>query len=78
MPDDTLTYNEAASILFVCNATVRKLVQRGRLQAVPTIGNQGRVTHASVETYAAKRGQRRRKPFDELSERQQYRRKKDN
>jgi excisionase family DNA binding protein len=78
MPDENLTYHEAASILVVCTATVRKLVQRGHLQAVPTVGNRGRVTRASVEHYAAERGQRRRKPFAELSERQQYRRKKDN
>jgi excisionase family DNA binding protein len=76
--NDTLTYNEAAALLGVRSDYVRKLVQRGRLQAVPTIGNQGRVTHASVERYAAERGQRARKPFTELSERQQYRRKKDN
>jgi excisionase family DNA binding protein len=76
MNDDTLTYNEAASILVVCNAAVRKMVQRGKLEVVPTIGNQVRVTRASVERYAAERGQRQRKPFAELSERQQYRRKK--
>jgi excisionase family DNA binding protein len=76
MPDDTLTYREAAALLVVRPDYVRKLVQRGRLQAVPTVGNQGRVTRASVEHHAANRGQR--KPFDELSERQQYRRKKDN
>jgi excisionase family DNA binding protein len=78
MPDDTLTYSEAASILVVCTATVRKMVQRGKLEVVPTVGNRARVTRASVERYAAERGQRRRKPFAELSERQQYRRKKDN
>jgi excisionase family DNA binding protein len=77
MPDENLTYHEAAALLVVCTATVRKLVQHGRLQAVPTVGNQGRVTRASVETYAAERGQRARKPFEQLSERQQYRRKKD-
>jgi excisionase family DNA binding protein len=76
MPDDTLTYREAAALLVVCNAAERKMVQRGKLEVVPTIGNQGRVTRASVERYAAERGQRQRKLFDELSERQQYRRKK--
>jgi excisionase family DNA binding protein len=73
---DTLTYREAAALLVVRPDYVRKLVQRGRLQAVPTVGNQGRVTRASVGRYAAERGQRTRKPFAELSERQQYRRKK--
>jgi excisionase family DNA binding protein len=77
-PDDTLTYREAAALLVVCNATVRKMVQRGKLEVVPTVGNRGRVTRASVERYTDERGQRRRKPFVELSERQQYRRKKDN
>jgi excisionase family DNA binding protein len=78
MLDDTLTYNEAAALLVVRPDYVRKLVQRGRLQAAPTVGNRGRVTRASVERYATERGQRTRKPFAELSERQQYRRKKDN
>jgi excisionase family DNA binding protein len=77
MPDETLTYNEAAALLVVCNAAVRKMVQRGKLEVVPTIGNQVRVTRASVERYAAERGQRRRKPFEELSERQRYRRRKE-
>jgi excisionase family DNA binding protein len=77
MPDDTITYREAASILVVCTATVRKLVQRGKLEAVPVVGNRGHVTRASVETYAAERGQRQRKPLEELSERQQYRRRKE-
>jgi excisionase family DNA binding protein len=74
---DTITYREAAALLSVRPDYVRKMVQRGRLQAVPTVGNRGRVSRASVVRYAAKRGQRRRKPFDELSERQQYRRRKE-
>jgi excisionase family DNA binding protein len=74
---DTLTYNEAASILDVRPDYVRRLVQRGRLQATPVVGNRGRVTRASVERYAAERGQRARKPLEELSERQQYRRRKE-
>jgi excisionase family DNA binding protein len=77
MPDDTLTYREAAALLVVRSDYVRKLVQRGRLQAAPTVGNRGRVTRASVERYAAERGQRARKPFAELSERQRYRRRKE-
>jgi excisionase family DNA binding protein len=71
---DTLTYCEAAQILGVRPDYVRKLVQHSKLQTVPAVGNRGRVTRASVEAYAAERGQRARKPFDELSERQRYRR----
>jgi hypothetical protein len=56
---------------------VRKLVQRGRLDAAPAVGNRGRVTLASVERYAAERKQRTRKPLEELSERQRYRRQKE-
>jgi excisionase family DNA binding protein len=74
---ETITYREAAALLSVRPDYVRKLVQRGRLQVVPTVGNQVRVTRASVERYAAERGQRVRKPFEELSERQRYRRRKE-
>jgi excisionase family DNA binding protein len=76
MPDDTLTYNEAASLLSVRPDYVRKLVQHGKLQAAPAVGNRGRVTRASVENYDAERNWRAQKPFAELSERQQYRRRK--
>jgi excisionase family DNA binding protein len=73
---DTLTYNEASALLNIRADFVRKLVQRGRLEAAPSIGHRGRVTRASVERYAAERGQRARKPLEELSERQRYRRQK--
>jgi excisionase family DNA binding protein len=74
--DNTLTYQGAARHLGVRPDFVRKLVQRGRLDAAPAVGNRGRVTRASVERYAAERGQRARKPLEELSERQRYRRQK--
>jgi excisionase family DNA binding protein len=65
---DTLTYNEAAEHLDVRPDYVRRLVQHGKLQAAPAVGNRGRVTCASVERYATERGQRARKPLDQLSE----------
>jgi excisionase family DNA binding protein len=71
---DTLTYNEAAALLGVRPDYVRKLASRGKLTHADTPGGIARVTRASVEAYAAERGQRARKPFDELSERQRYRR----
>jgi excisionase family DNA binding protein len=77
MSDDTLTYQEAATRLNIRPDFVRKLAQRGRLDAAPAVGNRGRVTRASVERYAAERGQRARKPLDQLSERQRYRRRKE-
>jgi excisionase family DNA binding protein len=77
MTDNTLTYREAAALLGIGPDFVRKLVQRGRLEAAPAVGNRGRVTRASVEAYAAQRGQRARKPLEELSERQRYRRRKE-
>jgi excisionase family DNA binding protein len=73
---DTLTYREVSAYLNIRPDFVRKLVQRGRLEAAPAVGNRGRVTRASVERYAAERGQRARKPLEELSERQRYRRQK--
>jgi excisionase family DNA binding protein len=76
MSDDTLTYHEAAALLNIRPDFVRKLVQRGRLETAPAVGNRGRVTRASVERYAAERGQRALKPLEELSERQRYRRQK--
>jgi excisionase family DNA binding protein len=77
MSDDTLTYREASALLNIRPDFVRKLVQRGRLEAAPAVGNRGRVTRASVERYAAERGQRARKPLEELSERQRYRRRRE-
>jgi excisionase family DNA binding protein len=76
MPDDTLTYREAAALLNVRPDYVRKLVWRGKLQAAPAVGNRGHVTRASVENYDAERNWRAQKPLEELSERQQYRRRK--
>jgi excisionase family DNA binding protein len=73
---DTLTYREAAEHLGVRPDYVRKLASRGRLTHADTPGGIAHVTRASVERYAAERGQRARKPFAELSERQQYRRRK--
>jgi excisionase family DNA binding protein len=73
---DTLTYRETSALLNIRPDFVRKLVQRGRLEAAPSVGNRGRVTRASVERYAAERKQRTRKPLEELSERQRYRRQK--
>jgi excisionase family DNA binding protein len=73
---ETITYREAAALLGVRTDYVRKLVQRGKLNAAPVTGNVGRVTRASVEAYAAQRGQRALKPLEELSERQRYRRQK--
>jgi excisionase family DNA binding protein len=75
---DTLTYCEAAQILGVRPDYVRRLASRGRLTHADTPGGIAHVTRASVEAYAAERGQRARKPFNELSERQQYRRKRKN
>lgn len=75
---DTLTYNEAAALLGVRPDYVRKLASRGRLTHADTPGGIAHVNRASVERYAAERGQRARKPFDELSERQRYRRKRKN
>jgi excisionase family DNA binding protein len=75
--DNTLTYREAAEHLCVRPDYVRRLVQHGKLEAAPVVGNRGRVTRASVENYDAERGQRARKPLEELSERQQYRRRKE-
>jgi excisionase family DNA binding protein len=77
MTDDTITYREAAALLGVRSDYVRKLVQWGKLDAAPAVGNRGRVTRASVERYAAQRGQRQLKPLEELSERQRYRRRKE-
>jgi excisionase family DNA binding protein len=74
---ETLTYREAAALLGYSLDYIRKLVQRGKLEAAPATGNRGRVTRASVEMYAAERGQRKRKTFAELGERQQYRRRKE-
>jgi excisionase family DNA binding protein len=71
---DTLTISEASSLLGIHRSSVWQAIKRGRLERVPGTGREARVTRASVERYAAERGQR--KPFDELSERQQYRRKK--
>jgi excisionase family DNA binding protein len=73
---DTLTYREASALLNIRPDFVRTLVQRDRLEAAPSVGNRGRVTRASVERYAAERKQRTRKPLEELSERQRYRRQK--
>jgi excisionase family DNA binding protein len=77
MASDTLTYREVSALLNIRPDFVRKLVQRGRLDAAPAVGNRGRVTLASVERYAAERGQRPRLPLEELSERQRYRRQKE-
>jgi excisionase family DNA binding protein len=77
MPDNTLTYREAAALLGYSLDYVRKLVQRGKLEAAPATGNRGRVTRASVQAYAAERGQRKRKPLDQVGERQRYRRRKE-
>jgi excisionase family DNA binding protein len=77
MPDNTLTYREAAALLGCSLDYIRKLVQRGKLEAAPAVGNRGRVTRASVEAYAVNRGQRKRKPISEVSERQRYRRRKE-
>jgi excisionase family DNA binding protein len=77
MPDETITYQEAAEHLNIRPDYVRKLVQWGKLEAAPAVGNRGRVTRASVERYAAQRGRRQLKPIEELSERQRYRRRKE-
>jgi excisionase family DNA binding protein len=74
--DNTLTYREAAEHLNIRPDYVRKLVQWGKLDAAPAVGNRGRVTRASVERYDIERGQRQLKPLEELSERQRHRRQK--
>jgi excisionase family DNA binding protein len=74
---DTLTYCEAAALLGVRPDYVRRLASRGKLTHADTPGGIARVTRISVERYATERGQRARKPLDQLSERQRYRRKKE-
>jgi excisionase family DNA binding protein len=69
---DTITIAEAAALLGIHRSSIWQAIKRGRLERVPGTGREARVARASVERYAAER--RQRKPFDELSERQQYRR----
>jgi excisionase family DNA binding protein len=71
---DTITIAEAAARLGVTVRAVYNCIRRGHLERVPGTGREARVTRASVERYAAEL--RNRKLFDELSERQRYRRKK--
>jgi excisionase family DNA binding protein len=75
MTDTTMTTAEVAEFLGVRVHTVYTYIRRGRLERVPSTGRTARITRDSVERYAAERGQRARKPMEELSERQQYRRK---
>jgi excisionase family DNA binding protein len=78
MTDTTMTTAEVAKFLGVHVRTVYTYIRRGRLERVPGTNRTARITRDSVERYAAERGQRARKSLEELSERQQYRRRTKN